>query len=313
MHLRHASLWVALGGGRASATSAWRQAGATPTPLQVRTVTALLKSGANPDAADAMEGATALHHAAARGDVECIQQLTAGGAGVGRQAKATGLEPLHLAAERGHVEAVQALLAGGAQASAAAGKKGGRCTPLHLAVRGGHVQTVLALLAGGASPNVAAADGTTPLHVAAAGGEADCCVELLAEGANVGAADREGNQPLHTAARCWEGRSSDRFAAVVRALLGAGASPGAQNKKGDTPLALATARGIPQLQRLLLHAMDAPAQQGGLAGWAPAAGGLGYVAGRGWLKGRDGLCAPWEVSPPVERGHRAERSSSVYG
>lgn len=109
-----------------------------------------------------LDGSTALHCAAASGDVYSVDFLIRYGGDV----KATNFEgrtPLHLAATTNEAPLIRTLLAAGAQIEA--GDQAGR-TPLHLAAMSGAAQSITELIVCGASPNAQDRDGGTPLFLA---------------------------------------------------------------------------------------------------------------------------------------------------
>jgi ankyrin repeat protein len=160
--------------------------------------------------------------AAARGDLERVQELLRGGADV-NTAQGDGMTALHWAAYCGDAALAEVLIYSGANVHA--GTRIGRYTPLHLASRGGHGDVVAALLRVKANPNAATTNsGATPLHLAAAAGKADVISLLVRAGADVNAREASwGQTPLIFAA------SRGRVEAI-RALLQAGADPGVTSR-----------------------------------------------------------------------------------
>ena len=131
---------------------------------------------------------------------------------------------------------VRRLIAAGAAIS---GRDPKGATPLFLAATHGAVEVVGMLLAAGADPDEPDRDGTPPLVAASARGRLACVELLLAGGAAVDARDPQGRTAL--IAVC-DAPSTDRSAAIARALLTAGADPVAvRPDRTDTPLASARA------------------------------------------------------------------------
>jgi ankyrin repeat protein len=155
--------------------------------------------------------------AAARGDIETVQDLLRNGADV-NTAQGDGMTALHWAAERGDLALAEVLIYSGANVNA--GTRIGRYTPLHLASREGHAEVVQALLRAKADPGAATTNsGATPLHLAAAAGNADVVAALLKSGADVNAKEASwGQTPLIFAA-------SRGDVKTIRTLLEAGADP----------------------------------------------------------------------------------------
>lgn len=160
--------------------------------------------------------------AAARGDIETVQDLLRNGADV-NTSQGDGMTALHWAAERGDAKLAEVLVYSGANVNA--GTRIGRYTPLHLASRGGHGDVVLALLRAKANPNATTTNsGVTPLHLAAVAGKADVVAALLRSGADVNAKEASwGQTPLIFAA-------SRGQVEAIRVLLEAGADPAAASR-----------------------------------------------------------------------------------
>jgi len=155
--------------------------------------------------------------AAARGDIETVEDLLRNGADV-NTAQGDGMTALHWAAERGDAKLAEVLIYSGANVNA--GTRIGRYTPLHLASRGGHGEVVLALLRAKANPNATTTNsGVTALHLAAVAGKADVVAALLKSGADANAKESSwGQTPLMFAA-------SRGQVEAIRVLLDAGADP----------------------------------------------------------------------------------------
>ena len=144
-------------------------------------VKALLKAGADVNAAQG-DGMTALHWAAANGDVPLVQMLLAAGANIRATTRLGGITPLHLASQGGHAQAVAALIAGGAEPNGATSTG---ATSLMLAARAGSTETVTRLIETGADINAKEKGfGQTALMVAAGLDRADVVKQLLARGAD---------------------------------------------------------------------------------------------------------------------------------
>lgn len=181
-------------------------------------VRALLDEGADVAETNDMDD-TALHWAAAAGDVASVRALLSAGA---RLAAASvqrhwrwsegGYLALHWAASGGDVPTIRALLAAGTPVDT---PTDGRATALHCAAKAGRVAAIRALLDARAGVNVSTSFGETPLHCAAYSGNTTAVQMLLSAGANVGACSRAGLTALHMVG------SSDGDGAV-RALLLAG-------------------------------------------------------------------------------------------
>ncbi|MEI7835965.1 MAG: ankyrin repeat domain-containing protein [Planctomycetota bacterium] len=139
----------------------------------------LIRRGADVNAKDKEMGWTALHWAAADGDVDMIEQLLAARADVDAT-DAAGKTPLHEACRSGQVSAVQALLT--AHANPKLADLMGR-TPLHYAVLAGNRAIVDLLLGKRVDVNAATKDGQTPLQMALVGGQGEIVDLLRSHGA----------------------------------------------------------------------------------------------------------------------------------
>ncbi|RMZ84850.1 hypothetical protein DV737_g1027, partial [Chaetothyriales sp. CBS 132003] len=114
-----------------------------------------------------------------------------------RLAAATGATALHFAASKANLEVCRALLTHGASARA---KDRRAQLALHRAAAVGSVPIVRLLLDEGKSPiNSSDADGLTALHHAISEGHGDVAVELLKRGAQSDKRDGDGRTPLECA------------------------------------------------------------------------------------------------------------------
>ena len=139
----------------------------------------LLQQGANVKAAQP-DGATALHWASYRDDVDSADLLIRAGADV-NAANDLGATPLWTACLNGSGPMVRRLLQAGANPNRAlaAGE-----TPLMIAARSGYADVVEQLLAKGADPNARGARGQTALMWAASQRHPEAVGALLAHGAD---------------------------------------------------------------------------------------------------------------------------------
>ena len=178
-------------------------------------------------------GATALHHAAAKGSKDVVELLLATGADVNATSN-DGSTPLHDAAARGHKDVAELLLARGADVNA---RRSSGDTPLYCAATKDVAEL---LLTTGAEVNAASNNGGTPLHNAAARGHQEVAELLLARGADVNARSSSGDTPLHETLTSW-GPYKD----VAELLLAHNADVNAKNCAGKAPLHLAITREFP--------------------------------------------------------------------
>ena len=203
------------------------------------------------------DGATALHWAAHRDDLDNAVLLIESGADV-RASNDLGVQPLWLACINGSAPMVRVLLGAGADADAA--PAGGE-TPLMHAARSGSVDAVKLLLLHGAQVNAKTpGEEQTALMWALAEKHAEVSRTLIEHGAEVSARSRFGFTPLLFAAR-----AGDLDGA--QALLAAGVDPNETASGGESGLVVATVRGhVPFALWLLEHGAD------------PNAAGSGYTA-----------------------------------
>jgi ankyrin repeat protein len=125
----------------------------------------------------------AIVDAVRRGDKDALRTLIQRGANV-NEAEADGATALHWAAYRDDLQSADALLKAGAKPNAANDLG---TTPLWMAAQNGSETMVKRLLDAGANPNLALLSGETPLMVASRTGSAPVAELLLAKGANINA------------------------------------------------------------------------------------------------------------------------------
>ena len=143
-------------------------------------VRSLLKQGANVNATQA-DGATALHWASYRDDLESADLLIRSGANVNAR-NDLGATPLWAACQNGSESMVRRLLTAGANPNAALllGE-----TPVMVAARSGNLAVVELLAAKGANVNARAARGQTALMWAVAQKHPEVVKVLIAHGADI--------------------------------------------------------------------------------------------------------------------------------
>jgi ankyrin repeat protein len=219
-------------------------------------VRALLKRQIDINAVEP-DGATALHWAAHRDDVDSASLLTRAGAKV-NVANAHGVTPLSLACLNGSAAMVERLLEAGADPNLA--RVSGE-TPLMTAARVGALPVVDALLARGADINSRElAQEQTALMWAVSEKHAAVAKRLIAHGADVRARSKGGFSPILFAARAGDLESA-------RALVAAGADVNDAAPDGMSVLLVAVVRGHSQLAIELLD-----------RGANPNADGAGFTA-----------------------------------
>ncbi|XP_062404339.1 ankyrin repeat and SOCS box protein 13 [Sardina pilchardus] len=155
---------------------------------------------------------SAVHEAAAQGQVRQLQQLIQGGASVNIVA-IDSITPLHEACIQGHSQCVRLLLDAGANVDA---RNIDGSTPLCDACAAGSLECVKLLLEHGATVNPPLFT-FSPLHEACMGGNSECVKFMIAEGASMEAHDCHYGTPLHVAC-------ARQHQDCVKVLLNAGAN-----------------------------------------------------------------------------------------
>ncbi len=215
-------------------------------------IAAQLKQRANVNARQP-DGATALHWAAHRDDLETAALLLDAGADV-NAANDLGVTPLVLAIVNGNAAMVDTLLAARANANVAALSTGE--TPLMAAARTGHATIVRALLAHGADVNVAeTAHGQTALMWAAARGHSAVVSTLIEVNADVKKRSNASRRLVYVGPR---GGGGGARASHVSDL------PGVHEvgEGGFSPLLFAARSGDAESARLLIRAGADPNDAG---------------------------------------------------
>jgi ankyrin repeat protein len=188
------------------------------------------------------DGATALHWAAHRDDLETAELLIRAGAKVDA-ANDYGVTPIFLACTNGNAAMVERLLKAGANPNAAL--RTGQAA-LMTCARTGNVDAVKSLLAHGADVNAQEPQGQTALMVAVAQKNPEAARTLIEHGADIHARSKGGFTPLLFAARVGDLDSA-------RILLAAGANVNEVTPDGMSVLLMASASGQEALSIYLLE------------------------------------------------------------
>lgn len=172
----------------------WRAGGWQPLHLAARNgwprlVTALVRRGANMEAADA-HGLTAVHLAAEAGHEEVLHVLRAQGADLAAVSDKSRETALHLVTDPA---TAKYLLDHGLDPNLPDAKG---MVPLHRAVIQRNLAVAMLLIGRGAKVSIARRDGATPLHLAAVFADQEMAALLLANGADPNARDHAGTAPL---------------------------------------------------------------------------------------------------------------------
>ena len=187
--------------------------------------------------------------AAARGDAADIRALAARGQRSDVR-DAQGRTALHVAAYGGHHDAMRALMALNADPNAL---ENDRYDVVTIAAVANDVPTLKVALALGASArNVTSRYDGTALIAAAHLGHVEIVRTLIAAGAPLDHVNNLGWTAVIESIVLGDG--GERHTATLRALVEAGANVNLADRTGHTPLALARARGYPEMISLLERA-----------------------------------------------------------
>jgi ankyrin repeat protein len=189
-------------------------------------------------------GATALHYAAAKGNMSLIKFLINDKECDPNAQDKFGANAFHYAAANGQTQVIKYLSEGGFYLLLNSKDNKG-ATALHYAAKGGDSETINMLIGKGLDKNAVDADGFTPLHEAAMGGHADVVDVLLINEATLEALTDAGETPLLSAIK--SGQIN-----VINSLLSNGANDQAKDNEGNTLLHLAAIFGHAEVITLLI-------------------------------------------------------------
>jgi ankyrin repeat protein len=206
----------------------------------MKAVSILISAGADINAIDD-GGSTPLHQAVAANQMDVVKALVEAGAKI-ETFDDTGGSALNLAASLNHVDIINYLLSKKANINTV-NERG--FTPLHHACAFGFMEAVQALVAAKASVNaVAASDQSTPLHQAVFNGHHELIVPLVNAGAEINNGD---SKALHLA--CFNGHSK-----CVEILLQQKAKVSSVDAEKSTAMHKAAYNGHVECMKLLLSA-----------------------------------------------------------
>ena len=206
----------------------------------VRTRAAAAGNEAVVPAPAAVDTASPLATAAARGDLAGVRELLDSGTKDVDAPDRDGTPALHWVARLGDADLVARLLAAGAKVDGA-DRHG--VTPLQVAIGEGNADVVRRLLEAGADANRLDAAGESPLLLAARIGEPDVARALLAHGAAVDGREQSfGQTALMVAIR-------EGHAELARTLLDAGADPNARTRSEPPPRFIPPSESPPGLSK----------------------------------------------------------------
>lgn len=212
---------------------------------EVERVSSLLaKKGANPVKLDS-EGKSALHVAAARGQLDCLSFILAHGADLS-VTDAAGFSPLHLAAKSNHTECCRKLIQSKCPIDAVDGS--GK-TALHHAAASGNIQIVQLLCELKSPINLKDTDGLTSLLLAAKHSHAEVCSTLLDFGSEINTSDNSGRTALMLA-------TESNAVSVVEVLVQRGADLSAVDAEGHEVLHYAKVSGSSETKTALSAALN---------------------------------------------------------
>lgn len=208
----------------------------------------LLEAGANPNTF--VNGSTAIHLAATKGHLECLQALLKFN-GNTHQKNVLGKTPLHEAVRWPKICTL--LIDNKADCNACDYQES---TPLFEAVNEHVIESATVLIAAGADANQAVKT-VTPLHLAAYRGYTDLITLLLSHGANPNSQNNLGKTPLIDAI-CPSTVYSEGMLAAVEALLSHKADPNIIDNQKNSPLFKAIEKNEIAIIKLLLQAQANP-------------------------------------------------------
>ncbi|XP_070788012.1 ankyrin repeat domain-containing protein 24 [Pituophis catenifer annectens] len=190
-----------------------------------------------------MEGKSAFHLCAMKGNVDCMEVMLAHGADA-LTTDGSGHTALHLSAKHGHPQCVSKLLQSSCHVDVADSQ--GR-TALHHAAIHGSISCLEILCDFKASLNIKDQDGATPLMLAAKMNHSELCRYLLHRGAAANARDQKGRTALMVA--CENGSVE-----TVEALIHGGARVGLIDATGRDAAHYGAATGNALIQHYLQEA-----------------------------------------------------------
>eukprot|EP00117_Sycon_ciliatum_P034703 scpid24981/ scgid4662/ Espin; Ectoplasmic specialization protein len=228
---------------------------------QIDCIRCLVKHAHVVESVRAQNGASSLHDAAATGSLECLRYLVGNSKNSVLDRDNNGSTPLHWAVQAGKMEAVVWLVEG-AEAPLDARTNTG-VTPVHFAAAKNHLK-ILQFLTGYEmtktgelkTVHMQANNGATPLYFAAQEGNIECIRYLVKDGkSDPKTAASDGMRCVHAAAQ--EGH----LACLKWLIVNAGQSAKQRSSDGATPGHFAATQGHIALLRWLLECTDATGEE----------------------------------------------------
>lgn len=193
------------------------------------------------------EGLTAVHVAAAQGEMECLNELNKAGVNLVMTDK-NGRQPIHLAAQRNHAKIVRKLYDLGVEIEVGcdAGK-----TPAHYAAFHGSLNALRCLVERNCDLSLEDCRGNQPIHMAAGRDQLECLRFIVDQGIAPGSPKSDGRQTTHLAAQYNASKSLHWLLDVARV------NPNAKDSQENTPSHYATEKGNAECYSCLLrHGAD---------------------------------------------------------
>lgn len=208
-----------------------------------------------------IEGRTALHLAAQRGFVSCVEVLLEHQASFTLKEYKRKWTALHAAAADGQMDCLLLLVNKEQSADIIDSPDTQGQTALMLAALGRHTDCVHILLEKGAKADAADKKGFTALHRAAVLGNEDCVSALLEHGASALCRDSQGRTPLHLAASCGH---TELLRSLLKAAMKADPLDSLLDHRGYTPTHWAAYHGHEGCLHILLENKLFSNQEGNL-------------------------------------------------
>ncbi|CAH0549306.1 unnamed protein product [Brassicogethes aeneus] len=204
----------------------------------------LINKGADVNLRGSKDNATALHDAAATGNVEIANVLVSNGADINAQ-DINGYSPLMCAVSNNHTETAESLINQGADVKLCCSKD--KRMALHVAAATGNVKIAKVLLSNGADINAQDINGYSPLMFAVIKNHTETAEFLINQGADVNLRGSKDNRTALQAA------AATGNVEIANVLVSNGADINAQDIKGKSPLMFAVNKNHTETAEFLIN------------------------------------------------------------